>query len=482
MSIVPRVGRAVALGKVNSRQPRARQGNNSSSTVLYRVGNTYQQLSEQTARLTRNGKHKKIHDWVLFVEIIHGDVDLIHDVRFELGSSFQPSAFTCSSPVTTTMPNGSRTYRFKTRQQTSGAMVATICINGSGGSIQKIRYPICIRAGGNVNDTDRFVEPRPKKALTLLDAPDRSFGIELELSCAQSVSHQTVANAIHSKSRVRGGVVIEMEYARVHQNIQAWKLVHDGSIVCSVNNPHCTKFELVSPILKGKAGLNEAANVIHALNQIDSISVNKSMGFHVHIGVKNCSISSLIKLCQNFVKYEDAIDTFMASSRRTGSRESNQYIKSNKNAVIGSNATNLKRHNALASCTTIEKLGNMINPTGRYYKLNIQNLVTKRQPTVEFRQHSATSNATKVNAWIQFCMLLTANSFKFPAPKSLKQSRTPDDQFEMLFDYVIKDRALKEYFIQRKSQVMTEGDGAACCTGCSHGHGCSAPGRRVYNL
>lgn len=272
--------------------------------------------------------------------------------------------------------------------------------------------------------------------------------------------------------------MIEMEYARAHQNVQAWKLVHDGSIVCSVNNPRCTKFELVSPILNGNAGIEEASKIVRALTQIDSITVNKSMGFHVHIGVKNCTLSSLIKLCQNFVKYEDAIDTFMAPSRRTGSTESKQYFKSNKNALRGENATNLDRHNALASCTTIEELRNMINPTGRYYKLNLLNLVTKRQPTVEFLQHSATSNASKVNSWILFCMLLTANSINFPAPKSLKQSRTLDDQFEMLFQYVIKDRALKQYFIQRKSQVMTERDGA-CCTGCSHGHKCSSSRRRA---
>jgi len=447
------------------------------STVQYSIGNTYRRIPDQSARLNRKGTNLKIHDWVLFVEIIHGNVNLIQNVRFELGRSFRPSAFTCTTPVTESMSNGLSTLRFKTRQQTTGAIVATICITGSGGSVVKIQYPICIRRGGNINDPDRFTESHPQKALTMLAAPEQSFGIELELSCAQSVSHQSVANAIRSKSGVRG-VTVEMEYARAHENVPTWKLVHDGSIVCSLNNPNCTKFELVSPILKGKVGFDEISKVIRALKQIDSVNVNKSMGFHVHISVENYSLSSLIKICQNFVKYEDAIDTFMAPSRRTGSSESKLYFKSNKNAVKGENATNAEIHKALASCRTIEELGSMINPTGRYYKLNLQNLVNGRQPTVEFRQHSATCNGSKINTWIRFCMLLTTNSHKFPAPKSLKNSRNADDQFEMLFQYVIKDRALKNYFIHRQCQVMTERDETPCCDGCGDGHGCNA-GKRV---
>mmetsp|Transcript_26888 Transcript_26888/g.61907 ORF Transcript_26888/g.61907 Transcript_26888/m.61907 type:complete len:461 (-) Transcript_26888:538-1920(-) len=448
--------------------------------ILYRFGNTYQRIPNGEAKLNRKGTHKKIHDWVLFFDVIHGNVDLIQSVCFELNNSFKPNAFTCSNPIEVTAADGSRIFRFKTRQQSTAAFVATIVIRGNGGSEKRLRHRICILEGGKVSDPNRFVEAHPQKLLPMPIISDHSFGIELELSCRRGASHQQIANSIFSKSGIR--VAIEMEYSRAHQNVSTWKLVRDGSINCSPNNPNCTKFELVSPILRGEAALNDISKILRAFHENNTVDVNKSMGFHVHIGVQNYPLSSLIKLCQNFIKYEDAIDSIMPPSRRTGSNQSKHYFKSNKYAVREPNATNADRHKALSSCTTIAKLCRMMNPTGRYYKLNMQNLVSGRQPTIEFRQHSATSNDIKVKAWVRFCMLLTTNSHKNAAPRSLKSSRTVDEQFDMLFQYVIKDRALKNYFLQRRSQVRTEHDDGGCCSGCIDGHGCDS-GRRVsWNL
>ena len=163
---------------------------------------------------------------------------------------------------------------------------------------------------------------------------------------------------------------------------------------------HCSKFELVSPILRGESGLRACEKVLGApkTSSQTSISVNHTMGFLVHIGAEETSLADLKKVCQNFVKYEDAMDLFMPPSRQTGSREGNRYFQSCKANILsspdGSPATsNASRHRAIAACNSVVELCNLMNPTGRYYKMNMQNLVTRRQPTLEFRQHSATANA-----------------------------------------------------------------------------------------
>jgi hypothetical protein len=194
----------------------------------------------------------------------------------------------------------------------------------------------------------------------------------------------------------------------------------------------------------------------------------------------------------NFCKYEDAIDTFMPPSRRTGSEET-KYCESNREAIAVEGHG--RKHNAIASCKTINELCAIMNPRGRYYKLNMQNLVTGRQLTLEFRQHSGTSNYNKVVAWVRFCMAMVNNSARQPRPAALKEH---EEAFDLLFDTVIQDLALKQFFLKRKMEIQTDeadgigvgtkrirdqtpsptsveqADSNSCCDGCAHGQTCSS--------
>jgi hypothetical protein len=264
-----------------------------------------------------------------------------------------------------------------------------------------------------------------------------------------------------------------------HNTHEHWKLMSDSSIACHINRPDCHAFELVSPILRGPSGLEECRTVLAGIARVGSIKVNKSMGFHVHVDVASVSRKGLICICQNFLKYEQVMDAFMPPSRR-----SNNYCKSNKNAVRG--ATNKQRHEALAQCRTIKELCDIMNPGPgeRYYKLNLQNLKTGRQNTIEFRQHSSSVSPEKVLNWIRFCVSFVTNSIRCQSPSAMGKNCVLSEQLDLLNQYVIKDRYLGTFYTNRVKELRTrdreEEEDEACCSGCSSGGSCATA--KVRNI
>jgi hypothetical protein len=337
--------------------------------------------------------------------------------------------------------------------------------------------------------TGELVPIKPAATMSTVDylpMIDGQFGVEVEVSCAVGVRPDILAKNVQEHS---GITVRERFYSRAYkggytnpdskdvsgsdmqgkdckdykgkclksglrtQDHGAWKIVFDRSIQTSQDFRSNTMFEVVSPILCGNAGLEECNLIIKTLTNVCAIQVNKSMGLHVHIDVERLSLQQLIKVCQNFVRYEDAIDTFLDPSRRTGSKESDRYFRSNKNAVAGNIATDLQLEGKLQSCQTMEELCDLMNPNGRYYKLNLQNLKTKRQPTMEFRQHSSTRDSVEVTSWVRFCMALVHNSASLDlAIQNDDSSRTQrrEHGFDLLFDSVIQDPALREFYYNRR--------------------------------
>lgn len=256
-------------------------------------------------------------------------------------------------------------------------------------------------------------------------------------------------------------------------DLRTWRLHYDSSIACSRSQPACNKFELVSPILAGETGLTQIRNVLMALtrHKVD-IKVNKSMGFHVHVEVRGMRQNQLNMICQNFVKYEAVFDSLVPPSRRNGSPESDLYFQSNRNAMGYS--SNHERHQALAACRDIRSLANEMNPAGRYYKLNLQNLVSDQRPrpTLEFRQHSATADFSKISNWVRLCVGLVRNSASLPPPACFRGHETLQYETEHLFHHVIKDPELQDFFLKRQQEVqhLTEDP---CCDACRDGGRCT---------
>ena len=447
-------------------------------TVYFVVGNTYKSIPPRLAKYDRSRNHRKIHDWICYVDVITGDPDVIERVTFDLGHTFQPQNFVCAYPVPSRRPNGRKAWRFCTRQQSYGFTTAKISIRGCGGTRLNVSHSIDLspRSSHSKAEVHSFREDRGLRRLRPLRLPPlQQFGVELELTSALQLQPTSIANALSSYPTTN--ICVIESYSEGRLTSTDWKLVPDGSIMCSVSVPDCNKFELVSPILKGGDGLNRIDQILRRANTelYPKLKVNKSMGFHVHVDVSGYQLQHLIKICQNFIKYEAIMDTFMPPSRRTGSQEAEQYFQSNRDSVAGcisSFPSNKECHDAIGQCGDFDELARLMNYRGRYYKLNLQNLVTGRQSTIEFRQHSSTVNYEKVSHWVRFCILFTIHSAKLAPPSSFKDDRDLDFKFDALFNYVIKDRALRQFYRARRLD-LSNSESEPCCTGCSRGSLCS---------
>lgn len=208
---------------------------------------------------------------------------------------------------------------------------------------------------------------------------NRKFGVEVEFtyhSLEYGDSHM-VALA-ETVTRVSGEEVRYLGYT--HATHSYWKLVRDGS--CG--------WELVSPPLSGQDGLAKVKKVLQALSAQQGVSVNRACGLHVHVDTTGLRVDDIKNCYKRYHDFESKIDSFMPGSRRANN---NQYCQS----LPWDTGMNTQVFNNLSS---INALGNFFH--SRYYKINLQSLL--RHGTIEFRQHSGTTNGSKVTNWIKFCV------------------------------------------------------------------------------
>lgn len=226
---------------------------------------------------------------------------------------------------------------------------------------------------------------------------NRTYGVEIE-NCGTYDQMQKVVSKLNQL-----GLPIQMQGYN-HITCSTWKVVSDSS--CG--------YELVSPILKGDDGLRQIEMVCRVLNDV-GVKVNKKCGLHVHHGASDLSIQHFRNLYYLYIRYEDTIDSMMPESRR---KDNNYYCKSMKVARAMESNTD-KTVEAIKRARTIGELDALYGT--RYVKLNVQSYV--RYGTIEFRQHSGTTDFDKIANWVKF-----TNAMIVKAKTSNVRSKRVDSQ------------------------------------------------------
>lgn len=204
-----------------------------------------------------------------------------------------------------------------------------------------------------------------------------TFGIEIETVLPPSMSHMEAARKV---AEISG---IPCAYAGyTHATTPTWKLVTDGSI-----EPYGRGAEFVSPVLTAdEAGFENARKVVAAINEI-GCSVNRSTGFHVHVGARNMPVAFWREVVKMYVKFEATIDSIMPRSRRGAG---NRWCR----------PVTVTSQRDFDNATTLRDILRSVNHLGgepRYNKLNVH--AYERHGTIEFRQHSGTTDPVKVLNW-----------------------------------------------------------------------------------
>lgn len=201
----------------------------------------------------------------------------------------------------------------------------------------------------------------------------RSFGVEIE---ACGIAPATLAAELSA-----AGVACRAEGYN-HTTRNHWKVVSDGSV--HGDRP----FELVSPVLRGEEGLAQVKIACEVLNRLGA-TINKTCGLHVHFGVGELEHEPKFwrNLINTYADLEPSIDSVMPPSRR-GSN--NTFCRSIARPGL---------REALARCHDLRAIERVATGGNRYHKVNISSFWRHR--TVEFRQHSGTTDFTKISNWVR---------------------------------------------------------------------------------
>ena len=213
-----------------------------------------------------------------------------------------------------------------------------------------------------------------KHMLTFNDK--RTFGVEIEMI---GLRYESVEDILSSHN-------IPV-YSGDGGSPTKWAVKGDGSLHPS---PNC---ELVSPILKGKEGLDMTVAVANYLKEAKAYA-NESCGLHVHHGAEDYEPDTAVRLLTLYARLEPIINSFLDPRRRDNSYAKILGHPNDIPALFGKSPRMGRPFN----------LSTYSQYNDRYHKVNV--MAYERHHTIEFRQHEGTVDGEEIKQWVVFTNML----------------------------------------------------------------------------
>lgn len=215
----------------------------------------------------------------------------------------------------------------------------------------------------------------------------RRFGVEIEFET--TLSKYEIAGILGSD-----GVSAITSTGSDKSTSTSWKVVTDGSLGDGL--------EIVSPVLSGEEGIQQIHRVCKLLSDRGLI-VNRKCGLHVHVEANDLRDVDILHVVTRYTAFEGEIDSWMPRSRRGSS---NGMCKSATDTARLFLDADFKDMNGGQIRRRLGTPG--IHDDRRYSKVNLCPYI--RQGTIEFRHHSGTVNAVKIENWVRFVVAFVESS------------------------------------------------------------------------
>eukprot|EP00754_Rhynchopus_humris_P049879 Rhum_TRINITY_DN8630_c0_g1::Rhum_TRINITY_DN8630_c0_g1_i1::g.29109::m.29109 len=314
------------------------------------------------------------------------------------------------------------------------------------------------------------------------------FGVEIDCILDEPMTRATIAHDLthhslnHNPYGTRGGATptdlsSKFQFYPTDYSDRAlwgqWKIKPDYTHVKSCSGEKIKSFQLVSPVLttENPAAVHHALSTVFMMLRSMGVRTDPTGGMHVHLDVSDKTTAELVSFTQRWVRLEAGVDTLVPADRL---RHSVEALASNA-LLVSSAAASAAAETAayLEEARSVGELVARFNPTGRFAKVNLTNLLLRAphgQETIEFRCHHAVLDPVAVMCFVGLAASVLHNPLQISAESvaAAAAERPPPAQgtktkkgkkrgrkasaFDELMAHV-PSVALRNYYVARRGDV-----------------------------